>query len=114
MWYARKVRNERVRFLEFKGPVFAGVAVGATLTQYILLIISASLVGKLAFWIFVFLLPFAGFYALIYNDLWKNYRAVRRLKQLDTVDEGNPDKIGKGSKLPIWQAERTAILQTVR
>ena len=114
MWYARKVRNERVRFLEFKGPVFAGVAVGATLTQYILLIIVAVIVGKLAFCIFVFLLPFAGFYALIYNDLWKNYRAVRRLKQLDTVDEGNPDKIGKGSKLPIWQAERTAILQTVR
>jgi 1-acyl-sn-glycerol-3-phosphate acyltransferase len=101
-WYARKVRKERVKSLEFEGPVQAGVAMGSTIIQYLLLFIVALIVNKLWFWALLTLMPFFGFYALNYHELWQKYKACSALKRLST--EG-------GIKL---QAEREAILKTVR
>jgi 1-acyl-sn-glycerol-3-phosphate acyltransferase len=83
-WYARKVRKERVKSLEFEGPIQAGVAMGTTIIQYLLLIIIAFTVNKLWFYVLIFLMPFFGFYALNYHELWEKYKACNALKQLTT------------------------------
>ncbi len=84
VWYAQKIRDERVRFLEFKGPVMAAVGLGVSLITYILLLILALIINNLAFWALVAIVPFLGFYAILYLEKWEKYRASSRLKVLDT------------------------------
>ena len=101
-WYAQKVRNERVKYLEFRGPVMAAVGFGATIVQYLLLIFIAVIINKLAFWGFVFSLPIMGYFAIFYYDLWQKYTACNRLKSLNT--EG----------VAFLQNDRNAILKMVK
>ena len=101
-WYATKIRNERVKYIEFKGPVMAAVAIATILIQYIILIIVALIVNHWAFYSFVFLLPFLGYYAILYKDLWLKYRLCSRLK-----------KISK-ENLEELRHEREGILKMVR
>lgn len=87
-WYSRKVRNERVPYLEFQGPVMAGVALGATLAMYIVLLIAGLIIGSWAFWLFVLILPFLGYYSLVYNELWINFKACSRLNKVAKAHGG--------------------------
>ena len=102
VWYALKVRRERVKYLEFKGPVTAGVGLGVSLFLYLFLFIFALIFSKFVLAAFVLFLPLLGFYALIYRDLWVKYRACSRLKSLNT--EG----------VVSLQKEREEILKMVR
>ncbi len=79
-WYASKIKNERVKYLEFKGPVLATVAMGGILIQYIILITVAFILNHWAIYALVALLPFLGYYSLIYKDLWIKYQACSHLK----------------------------------
>ncbi len=87
-WYSRKVRDERVPDLEFKGPVMAGVALGATLVMYIVLLIAGLIIGSWAFWLFVLILPFLGYYSLVYNELWINFKACSHLNKVAKAHGG--------------------------
>lgn len=104
IWYATKIRNERVRYLEFKGPVMGIVALGTSLIQYIILLIVAFIINQWAFYTFVLLLPFLGYYAIIYYDVWTKYKACSRLQKIDS----------KGQLTQKWQQEREALLKMVR
>jgi 1-acyl-sn-glycerol-3-phosphate acyltransferase len=100
--YGKKVRDEKVKYLEFQGPVRVAVSSGAMLIQYIILLIVAIFINHWAFWAFLFLLPFLGFYSLIYVELLKNYTECQRLNRQNT--EGSSE----------LRAERENILKMVR
>jgi glycerol-3-phosphate O-acyltransferase / dihydroxyacetone phosphate acyltransferase len=105
VWYAQKTRKEKVKYLEFVGPVTAGTALGMTIVQYLVLIILALIINNWAFSGFVFLLPFLGFYAILYRDMREKYRLCSKLKGLkDENTEG---------VLLAFREEREAILKTV-
>ena len=106
-WYSRKVRREKVKYLEFEGPVMAGIAIAATLVQYILLIILAAIVGSWSLWLLILTLPFLGYYSLIYNELWHNYRACYRLNKV-------AETFGKDEYIAALRIERDTILGMVR
>lgn len=82
--YAKKVRDTKVKYLEFRGPVRAGVSAGAMVIQYLILFVLAIIISNWAFWTFLFILPFLGFYSVIYVDLLRNYTYCQRLKRLNT------------------------------
>lgn len=106
-WYSRKVRNERVKFLEFKGPVMAGVALGATLIQYILLLLIGLVVGSWSLWLFILSLPFLGYYSLVYNELQQKYKVCSQLNK-------TAEKQGGEAYISALRKEREAILGMVR
>jgi 1-acyl-sn-glycerol-3-phosphate acyltransferase len=100
--YGKKIRDTQVKYLEFEGPVRAGVAMGAMVIQYLILFVAAIIINHWAFWAFFFMLPFLGFYSLIYVDLLRNYVHCQRLKRLNT--EG----------VLALRTERETILKMVR
>ena len=100
--YAKYIGDKKIDELEYKGPVRAGVAMILTVIQYFILLIIALIINHWAFWGFVIVLPFLGFYALNYVDMWKKYRACTALKALNT--EG----------VLALRTEREAILKMVR
>ncbi len=106
-WFSRKIRKEHVPYLEFEGPVMVGVALGATVVQYIVLLILGLILGSWSFWLFVLILPFVGYYSLFYNELWKNYTACAHLNK---VAEG----LGGEAYIASLRAEREGILGMVR
>ena len=100
--YAKKVRDTKVKYLEFEGPVRAAVSTGAMVIQYVILFVLAIIINNWAFWAFLFILPFLGFYSLIYVDLLRNFTYCQRLKRLNT--EG----------VLALRSERETILKMVR
>lgn len=106
-WYSRKIRRERVKAIEFDGPVTLGVAIGATVIQYLVLLIIGLIVWTWSFWLFVLVLPFLGFYSLLYNELWKNYKACSRLDKV-------AQSLGGETYISGLRHEREDILRMVR
>jgi glycerol-3-phosphate O-acyltransferase / dihydroxyacetone phosphate acyltransferase len=100
--YGKKIRDEKVEYVEFRGPVRQAVSTIAMLIQYLILFLIAIIIQHWAFWAFILMLPLLGFYSLIYVDLLKNYNRCNRLKRLNT--EG----------LLELRAERETILKMVR
>jgi 1-acyl-sn-glycerol-3-phosphate acyltransferase len=110
--YARKIKRERVKFLEFKGPVYAGVAMGATILQYLILFLIGLIGQEPIYWFLFLMLPFCGYYSVIYNELWQNYKACQALKNLKNT---SPESSANGTNLVLkLRAEREAILKMVR
>jgi hypothetical protein len=107
-WFATKIKNEKVPYLEFKGPVMAVVAMGFLLIQYIILIVIAFIVNKWSVYAFVLLLPFLGYYALIYKELWQKYRACSHLNALDKAESP------QGQLITGLRNERDELLKMVR
>jgi glycerol-3-phosphate O-acyltransferase / dihydroxyacetone phosphate acyltransferase len=102
MKYARKTRKEKVKYLEFEGPVMAAVGLGSSIVMYFVLFLFAFIFNKIALWAFTILLPFSGFYAFVYFDLWQKYRAAIAVKRhLNT------------SELEDLQNQRREILKIV-
>lgn len=85
-WYGVKIRNERVKYIEFRGPVMAAVAVGGILMQYLILLIIALIVNHWAVYALLVLLPFLGYYSVIYKELLDKYRLCRHLKQVSNEE----------------------------
>jgi glycerol-3-phosphate O-acyltransferase / dihydroxyacetone phosphate acyltransferase len=107
-WYSRKVRKEQVPYVEFEGPVMAGVAMGGTVVQYVLLLIVGLILGSWSFWLLLLILPFLGYYSLFYNELWKNYSACAHLNKV-AEDFGVEE-----AYIASLRTEREAVLGMVR
>jgi glycerol-3-phosphate O-acyltransferase / dihydroxyacetone phosphate acyltransferase len=105
VWYAQKTKREKVKYLEFEGPILAGTALGMTIAQYLVLIILSLIINHWAFYGFVFLLPFLGYYAILYRDMREKYRLCSKLKGLNSENT-------EGELLTLRE-EREAILKTV-
>jgi 1-acyl-sn-glycerol-3-phosphate acyltransferase len=100
--YGKRIRDTKVEYLEFEGPVRALVSMLTMLIQYFILLIVAMCINHWAFWAFLFMLPLLGFYSLIYVDLLRNYTYCQRLKRLNR--EG----------VLSLRSERETILKMVR
>ena len=107
--YGKKIQKTEVKYLEFEGPVRAGVSMVTMVIQYLILFVLAIVVNHRAFWTFLFILPFLGFYSLIYVDLLRNYTHCRRLKRLNTEGSSDADM-----SLLSLRSEREALLKMVR
>jgi glycerol-3-phosphate O-acyltransferase / dihydroxyacetone phosphate acyltransferase len=101
-WYGLKIRNTRVKYLEFKGPVTAAVGFAVYLIQFFVLLIIALIINKLSIVISVLLLPFMSYFAFLYLDLRQKYMACKCLNVLNT--EG----------VTFLKNEREIILKMVR
>jgi glycerol-3-phosphate O-acyltransferase / dihydroxyacetone phosphate acyltransferase len=100
--YARHIRDTRVSQIEFKAPVAIGVGVGVILVLYLVFLIALMIVNKPIVWAFGLLLPFLGFYTVLYYDFWKRYQASRSVHSIPTATMEN------------WQSKRTELLESVR
>jgi hypothetical protein len=72
-----------VIYLEFKASVKIAVAVGAFLIYYLLLIVLSVLMGNFMLLFFILLLPFFGYYSLIYREYFKKWKSFRSLNQVN-------------------------------
>lgn len=102
LWYAKKVRDNRVEQLEFKAPVTIGVGVGAVILSYLIFLIILIFVNKPIIWGFGFLIPFLGFYAVLYYDFWKRYQACQNIAAIPPATMAH------------WQSKRDELLERVR
>jgi 1-acyl-sn-glycerol-3-phosphate acyltransferase len=107
-WLATKIKNEKVPYLEFEGPVMAVVAMGLLLIQYIVLIVTALIINKWSVYAFIALLPFLGYYSLIYKELWHKYTACSHLNALDKT------AVPQGQLIAAFRNEREELLKMVR
>ena len=81
----KNMKDNKVKHLEFKGPVFAAVAMMTTVFQYILLIILALIVNNWGVWLGLILLPFLGYYALLYHGFWQDYKVCKQFHSLSAA-----------------------------
>ena len=65
------------------------------------------IVWSWSFWLFVLVLPFLGYYSLLYHEAWQNYKAC---SQLDKVAQ----PLGGEAYISALREEREAILKMVR
>jgi glycerol-3-phosphate O-acyltransferase / dihydroxyacetone phosphate acyltransferase len=115
-WYGLKVRNEKVKYLEFQGPVTAAVGYGVYLFQLLILFIIALIINKLSIIIFVLVLPFMSYFAFLYLDLRQKYVACKRLeamKKQNMERSDIPNTFGTEGPL-LLKNERENILKMVR
>lgn len=102
-WYAENVRKKRVRnALEFQGPVLLGVWTVLTMVLYIVLFLVAGITMSWIFLGVVLLLPFMGFYSVLYYDKYLKVKACQRLSKL------------KSETLEELSEERKAILKMIK
>jgi hypothetical protein len=106
-WYSRKLRARHVKSIEFSGPITLGVAIGATTVQYLVLLLVGLIVWSWSFWLFVLVLPFLGYYSLLYNELWQNYTAGSQLNKVAETQGGE-------TYIAALREEREAVLGLVR
>ena len=106
-WYSRKVRKERNLDIEFQGPIMLGVAIGMHVVQYLVLLVVGLIVWSWSFWLFVLVLPFLGYYSLLYHEAWQNYKACSQLSKI-------AQPLGGDMYIESLREEREGILKIVR
>lgn len=102
-WYAENVRRKKVRnALEFEGPVLFGVWTLLTLVLYLFLCLFSLIVWNWVLFFAVLLLPFMGFYSVLYYDKYLKVKACTPLSRLreETLNE--------------LREERSEILKMIR
>lgn len=99
--FATKIRREQVDAFEFKGAVQAGVFLGTVLLYYPILLIIAFLLKVWILSLCALLVPFLGFYSLLYYEMWQKYKACNALKSISEHE------------LLALRQEREAILNLV-
>ena len=107
------MRNEKVVYLEFKGPVTAAVGFSVYIFQFLILFVIALIINKLSIIIFVLLLPFMSYFAFIYLDVKQKYRACKRLNAENMEYSDIPNPFGTEWALSL-KNEREVILKIVR
>lgn len=102
IWYATKVRREKVKYLEFQGPVMAAVSMGGVILEYMIFLTIAFFINNWAIYALLFLLPFLGYYAIVYKELWDKYQYCKALKPISEEE------------LLSLRQEREALLNMVK
>lgn len=78
-----------VKYLEFKAPIKIAVAIGSFPFYYLCLLTFSILSGNSMLLFFIFLLPFFGYFSLIYREYFKKWQLIRTLKGLAPEDLQN-------------------------
>ena len=69
---------KNVKFLEFEAPMRFVINFGLHLVIWIILLITSLVIGNQYFLGFVIAMPFLGYFALVYFDIFRNWNADRR------------------------------------
>ena len=83
------MRNNKVKYKEFLGPVYGASVLGATMLQYFLLILIACFIGKAKFWSVIILLPFLAMFAINYKPRLESFLGYFRLKKVSASVKEN-------------------------
>lgn len=89
-WYAENVRRTKVRkALEFEGPVLFGVWTILTIAFYLILLLMALILMNWVLFAIILLLPFMGFFSVLYYDKYLKVKACQKLSRLreNTLEE---------------------------
>jgi 1-acyl-sn-glycerol-3-phosphate acyltransferase len=81
--FANLIASKYVKYLEFMSSVKIAVAVGAFPLYYFFLAVFSISIGNFGLLFFIFLLPFLGYYSLIYREYFKKWKSTRALKKMD-------------------------------
>ncbi len=81
MALARWIGNRLVRSIEFRQAVKLASALGFYLIYMVLLLALATSFPYKIFLIVVLLLPFWGYFAVLYQELWQRWRMGRKVQQ---------------------------------
>lgn len=80
---ANLIASRYVIYLEFMASVKIAVAIGAFVIYYVVLIVFSIWAGNFMLLFLVFLLPFLGFYSLIYREYFKKWKSLRSLNKVE-------------------------------
>ena len=86
------MRDNKVKYKEFLGPVYAVTVLVATVAQYFLLLIIACFVGKAFLFSIVIALPFLAMFAINYKPRLKQFFGYFRLRK---ISEENKKKLSE-------------------
>lgn len=83
------VINKLVKAIEFRASVKVTTAIVTYLLYLFLLFLIFIIIGKYSLVLILFALPFFGYYALLYQEYYRKWRMLRRLKNIETSDLEN-------------------------
>ena len=72
-----------VKYLEFMASVKIAVAVGAFVLYYLALMVLSIWIGNFMILLLVFMLPFFGYYSLMYKEYFKKWTLFNALKKVN-------------------------------
>ena len=75
-FFAKKLADTKVKQLEFKASVAIAGAIAFYFLSFVILLIAAIVISKWWFWVLLFIIPFLGYYAIIYQEYFKNWWAA--------------------------------------
>jgi glycerol-3-phosphate O-acyltransferase / dihydroxyacetone phosphate acyltransferase len=75
--------DKKVRLIEFRSSVKITTAIFLYILYFILLFILLIALGKYSLIFILLALPFFGYYAILYMEYFRQWRAINKLKQLD-------------------------------
>ena len=81
--FANLIAAKYVKYLEFMASIKIAVAVGAIPLYYLILAGIIISTGHFMLLFFVFMLPFFGYYSLIYSEYHNKWKSFRKLQLID-------------------------------
>ncbi len=82
-YFAKSISKNKVKQLEFKASVALALGIGFYFLMAIVLIVAAIVIQQWWFWVLVVIIPFLGYYSLIYEEFYKDWNMARKFKTLD-------------------------------
>ena len=87
MWVAENTAKRKVKKIEFYSSVRFGAGIVGYFIYWLTLLIVSLIVGNKWGIGLVLLLPFLGYFVLIYKELFENWNVARKFKALDKKDQ---------------------------
>jgi len=83
VFIAKLIANKFVIYLEFMASVKIAVAIGVFIIYYIGLIIFSIAINNFMLLLMILMLPFFGYYSLMYNEYYERWKAFREIDKID-------------------------------
>ena len=80
---ANYIGSERTKYIEFKSSVTVAVALFAYPLWWILLLIISGLIANPSLVILVLLLPFLGYFSLLYGEFYEKFKEGKKAEKID-------------------------------
>ncbi len=83
IFVARLIAKKYVIYLEFLVSVKLAVAIGAFLLYYLSLFVLFISMGNFMLLLFLFMLPFFGYYSLVYCEYFQKWKSFRKFESIE-------------------------------
>ena len=83
-FFAKRLSDNKVKQLEFKASVAIAAAIGFYLLSLIIFVILGFVIQKWWYWVLLLIIPFLGYYSILYEEFYKNWIEARKFNGLKT------------------------------